>query len=455
MRNTRKFYDAICINIASFFILMALFNGCSEDPVTTGVLQNPSPHTSTHSSSTAIEWMDLACNIVSSQRFSPPKASRFYNYASITIYECVRNGMPGYNSLSGQLTNMPQMPQINNSDIYDWPSVIIGAMPIIYRRILDTVFTITETKIQNLKNNQEQLRRLQIQGDIVDRSLSYGALVADKIVEWSQTDMFRETRTMVYVVPPRSLNRAFWEPTDSVNVNPLEPYWKLIRCFAMPNANSCDVTMNIPFDSASSSSFYNEALEVKTVTENLSQEQKDIALFWADGGGTSAPPGHWLSIIAQICNQKNIKLDRAAEIYVMSSIAMADAFISCWESKYRYNLLRHKTYIRDYIGPANWNPFITTPPFPEYTSGHSVQSSAVSEILTSLLGASYSFTDTTHLSLGYNPRTFSSFYSARDEAAVSRLYGGIHYRQAVENGKQQGKLVGQTVLSRVRLRTVF
>ncbi|MCI0715801.1 MAG: vanadium-dependent haloperoxidase, partial [Chlorobi bacterium] len=282
--------------------------------------------------------------------------------------------------------------------------------------------------------------------------LAYGEMVGARIVEWSQTDNFIETRTMIYNVPPRTINPAYWEPTDSVNLNPLEPYWGTLRCFALPHQRYCDVELNITFSTSLSSQFYNEALEVKTVKENLTQQQKDIALFWANGGGTPTPSGHWLSVISQIISQNSLKLDRAAEAYVLCSIAMADAFISCWESKYRYNLLRPKTYIREYINPPDWMPFITTPPFPEYTSGHSVQSAAVSEVLTNLFGSSYSFTDTTHSFRGYSPRSFTSFYQARDEAAISRLYGGIHFRQGIENGKQQGRLVGQTVLSRVRLR---
>jgi hypothetical protein len=181
------------------------------------------------------------------------------------------------------------------------------------------------------------------------------------------------------------------------------------------------------------------------------EERKTIALFWTDNPGqTGTPPGHWIAVIGQVARAERLSLDVAAEAYARAGMAVADGFISCWATKYRYNLLRPITYIRDVID-ADWTPPLPTPPFAEYTSGHSVQSGAVATVLDDLFGG-LTFTDDTHASLGLPARTFTSFEEAAAEAAISRLYGGIHYRAAIEKGIDQGRCIGETILRNVRFR---
>jgi hypothetical protein len=148
---------------------------------------------------------------------------------------------------------------------------------------------------------------------------------------------------------------------------------------------------------------------------------------------------------------ENASLSVAAEAYAKVGIGVADAFISCWWTKYNYNYIRPVSCIRALIA-SSWLPFVVTPPFPEYTSGHSVQSGATAEILTDIFGANYAFTDHTHDALGFVPRTFDSFYDAADEAAISRLYGGIHFRSAIDLGVAQGICVGQQVLANLHFK---
>jgi membrane-associated phospholipid phosphatase len=139
-------------------------------------------------------------------------------------------------------------------------------------------------------------------------------------------------------------------------------------------------------------------------------------------------------------------------MYALVNMGMADAFISCWEAKYKYNLLRPQTYIRNYISNAtSWKPLIGTPPFPEYPSGHSVASGVAASILTSLFG-NVAFTDNTNISVGIPARSYKSFTEAANEAAISRLYGGIHYREACENGVKQGELVASSVMKHIKLK---
>lgn len=153
------------------------------------------------------------------------------------------------------------------------------------------------------------------------------------------------------------------------------------------------------------------------------------------------PPGHWISIALQIFERDNIGLEKSVDVLARLGIAMADAFIGCWHTKYQYDLLRPVTYIRRTID-AKWESLMTTPPFPEYPSGHSAQSGAAATVLTKLFGENFAFEDATHQKDGLAPRAFPSFWAAASEAGISRLYGGIHFRAAIERGLEQGRCIG-------------
>lgn len=203
-----------------------------------------------------------------------------------------------------------------------------------------------------------------------------------------------------------------------------------------------------PYSTDPLSAFYSEALEVYTTVNNLTEEQLAIARFWADGPGvTGTPAGHWVRILSQVAEQHGLSLAVVAEGYAKIGIGMADAFITCWNSKYLFNLLRPITYIHAQIDP-NWVIPLVTPPFPEYTSGHSTQSGAASWVLHDLLGE-LPYVDDTHAGV-WPARSFMSFLEAADEAALSRLYGGIHYRAAIEDGVGQGRCVGETLLDKIQ-----
>jgi membrane-associated phospholipid phosphatase len=177
---------------------------------------------------------------------------------------------------------------------------------------------------------------------------------------------------------------------------------------------------------------------------NLSSEQQAIASYWNDGGGSFTPPGHNIAIALQIVRNMNLDLASAAILLAKEGIAENDAGIVCWRAKFGFNLLRPITYIRNYINPT-WSTFITTPPFPSYSSGHSTFSGAAAKILTLEFGENFSFTDSTKIPYGFSTRSFTSFQAAAQEAAMSRLYGGIHYRFDNENGFHCGELVALNV----------
>ncbi|MDB5192873.1 MAG: phosphatase family protein, partial [Segetibacter sp.] len=260
------------------------------------------------------------------------------------------------------------------------------------------------------------------------------------------------TRSMSYTAPSPLLNPANWMPTGAAT-NPLEPYWGKVKCFAMATSAACTIPSSVPFSTVPGSGFHNMATEVYNTVKNLTTEQRNIALWWADdAGATSTPPGHWVSIIGQVVNTKNIGLGKASEAYALVTMSMADAFISCWDAKYQYNLLRPVSYIKQHIAGGNtWSTVLNTPPFPEYPSGHSVASGAAADVLTALFG-NIAFTDQTGASLGYASRSYTSFHHAAQEAALSRLYGGIHYREAIDNGLVQGKEVAKAVFNKIKMK---
>jgi hypothetical protein len=189
--------------------------------------------------------------------------------------------------------------------------------------------------------------------------------------------------------------------------------------------------------------FYKQAEEVYLTRIHLTDAQKNIALFWADGGGTVTPPGHNVNLATQTIRNKRLSLNEAAEVYAKVGIAVSDAFIACWKGKYKYNLMRPITYIQQNIDPS-WSSLLATPPFPAYASGHATVSAAAAEVLSDLFGDKVQFADHTHEEL-YGIRKFSSFHDAAEEAAVSRLYGGIHFRMDNEAGLEKGKRIGKNV----------
>jgi hypothetical protein len=164
------------------------------------------------------------------------------------------------------------------------------------------------------------------------------------------------------------------------------------------------------------------------------------------------PGGHWMGIVGLASRKANLDMMATAEAYVLTSIALFDGFISCWDEKYRSNLCRPETYINQYIDPE-WTPALQTPPFPEHTSGHSVISTASALVLTRLFGENFEFADSTEVEYGLPVRSFKSFREAAQEAAISRHYGGIHYKAGIENGVDQGRRVGEHILLKISTRS--
>jgi len=268
---------------------------------------------------------------------------------------------------------------------------------------------------------------------------------------WARTDGGHEAwgplrRSRQNYVPPSGPGK--WSPTPPAFAPALLPWWGEVRPFVLKSAATCEAPPPPPYSEDPQSVLYKEAVEVYQVAKQATQEQRQFALYWADDPlKTPTPAGHWAYIATDVLKQRKSDLAQAAQTYVQLNIAMADAFIAGWRTKYLTNVLRPVTYVQLLID-SNWTPeLMPTPPFPDYPSGHSVQSSAASGVLSQIFGAETSFTDNTHNDRGWGPRTFKSFKTAANEAALSRMYGGIHYRNAVVGGQVQGECVAQQVLA--------
>lgn len=429
-----------------FIFLIAIITGCSNDNVTNNVATNPSPTATNMDAKYASDWVKTLYRIMSDQQPNPPKCSRTFSYVGVGMYEAIRNGIPFARSLSGQLNSMPEMPAIQQDSIYDWPTVLAATSQKLTRKVIDTLFTSSDVLVNELYIAQYEERKSIVGQEVADRSVTYGIAIADKIIEWAQTDKYRETRTMVYTIPPRSINRSFWEPLNPGD-RPTEPFWGMIRPMAIPELESCIMHHTAQFDSIPGNIYYEDAIEVSNIAANITEEQKNTAVYWNDKIRTGTPPGHWLMIGLGVAGDQGLKLDRAVELYCKLGIVARDCFIVCWKEKYDKNLLRPESYIRDWIR-NDFFAYIQTPSFPEYPSGHSTVSGGCAEILTDFFGP-IQFTDRTHIPIGYGERTYNNFYEARDEAGMSRLYGGIHFMTANTNGKAMGKLVAQALLSRI------
>ena len=375
--------------------------------------------------------------IESTPGFSPPVASRLLGYFGVALYESLVPGMVGYRSLHGLLAGFPAVPTTPRSSLH-WPTVANHALGTIVSALLPPGSP--GPGAVNALVNEIDLGH-SIPGPLRRRSIERGATVADAVRAWAADDGGHEAHLRNFPAGYQTpAGPGLWEPTPpGFQPIPLQPFWGDNRPFIH---ETCAIPPPPTYSTQPDSEFFGYAREVYDTSLTLTPEQKAIASFWADGPGTLTPAGHSVSMLRQVLVSEDSSLQTAAEAYLRVACAVADAFIQCWRTKYKWNLLRPITVIRANIDPA-WSSLVTTPPFPEYTSGHSTQSGAWAEIMTAMFGSGYQFTDNTHDDLGFPPRSFSSFRHAAEEAAMSRLYGGIHYRFGNENGLAAGVCLGK------------
>jgi PAP2 superfamily protein len=297
-------------------------------------------------------------------------------------------------------------------------------------------------------SDQVFLRRAAgVPAGIVSASLDHGVRLGRALVAWIAADGYAGTVGRPYSPP---VGESLWRPSPPNFGVAISPYWSEVRPMVLRRADEVTPVAHVPYSASVGSPFWQQANTTYQTGLALTQWQRETAMFWRDNPHTSGlPSGHWMQIVRQVCEQQQLSLARSVEAYVRAGVALHDAFLNCWTWKYRYNLIRPVDYGHLHIDP-NWETWVATPAFPEYTSGHSVASAAASHVLTDLLG-NLAFSDENSIP-EWGTRQFASFREAAQQAATSRLYGGIHYPMAIEAGLDQGDAIGSLVVDRLQTR---
>jgi len=419
-----------------------------SETVDNPLYNSKSQPSSEQSAKFTVEWWKALSAFVKSERLTPPDVSRMFAYIGTTIYEAQICGSKEYTTLDGQLNGLKELPRPNKDSVYDWTTVTTTSIFYVQDAMVARYLTAGMKAMNGLRDAQIAERAKTIPADVMERSQKYGRELADAIVDWSGTDGYEQTRYEFYKAPTREGHPELWAPVD-FNQIPLEPFWGTHRTFAIKDGSQFDIDLKFKYSDDSTSEMWKQAKEVYNTDKTLTEDQRNIALYWADDAGeTFTPPGHWISMINGFVQTEDMKLDQAAEIFALTSIAMADACITVWHTKYRINFLRPKTYINEHF-EKGWEPYVETPPFAGYTSGHSGFSGSASTILTELIG-NKPFIDSSHVLIGLLPKQFTSFKEAAKEASESRMYGGIHFRCDIEDGLVEGNNIGDFILKEIK-----
>ncbi len=410
------------------------------------------------------EWMHSTMkgitDIMVHDIFNPPQASRTYAYVSVAGYEAIRHMDSSFVSMAGQLNELDQVPAPETGEEYYYPLASLQAM-------LDVAEAqvFSRDRIDPLRQQlSDYMREFGLPRDVRERSIAYGEEVAQHILSWANQDFYRETRGMS-AFSVREEEPGRWMPTPPAYMDAIEPNWMHLRPFTLDAAEQFRPEPPAPYSLDEDSEFYRELAAVLPYdNQQVDGEEREIASFWDCNPYTlhvhghakfatkqMTPGAHWVGIAATAAREDGRNMVETAETYLLTSVALADGFISNWDEKYYSSLIRPETVINKHFDEA-WIPVLQTPPFPEYTSGHSVISRASAEVLTALYGDSFAYKDTVVVEYGLPSRTFDSFFEASNEAAISRLYGGIHYPMAIDEGIRQGAKVGRHLLERVQTR---
>ena len=404
-------------------------------------LNNPF-QTNAYSSDVALQWIDMQLELMrtSSPFIGGLPPSRLFAYTGIALYEAVVPGMPGYRSLSGQLTDMPSMPRTIRGSAYHWPTCANAALATMNRNFFPNTSELNKAAIKALEEKLDSRYKSEAGNEVFQRSVKFGRDIAQLIFDWSMTDGY--TKANAPYTPP--VGPGLWAPTPPAFAAAFGPYWGNNRLFVQGSLDGSTPPAPPPYSTDPSSDYYKMVKEVYDISQALTADQTALALFYRDNPGFG--DGHYLSILKQILEQQKSKLDLTAIIYAKAGIACVDAGIGCWKTKFRYNQERPVKYIREVLGHSSWSPLFDTPPFPDFPSGHSTIAGSFGEIIKSFFGNSFHFTDHTYDYLGMAPRSYTSVDALVKEIGDSRVYAGIHYKYSCDKACEQGRKIATNIL---------
>jgi hypothetical protein len=429
--------------------VMVLLSGCG------GRAEKEVHFNNQHISQVLDKMTDLMVNDVT----NPPLASRFFSYACLAGYEVVSQHDSTCPSLYGRLNKYPRISRPDTISGYSYQLSAILAMMETARKMQPSGAAFEKYQLAFL----DSCRREGLSEEKISASLAYARVISQQILAYAKADKYNRISNYPRYTPVAG--EGTWYPTPPAFFAPVEPYFNTVRSFTLDTCTQFKPAPPVAFSKDKNSGFYKLMEACYRQGNTLSRQQRDIAAFWdcnpfalqANGhllvGMKKISPGaNWLGITGIACKKARVAFPRAMKIQAIVAISLMDGFIACWDEKFRSNRIRPETAIRRYLDPG-WKPFLQTPPFPEYLSGHSTISSAAALILTHYFGGNFKYTDTVEERFSLPARRFSSFQQAALEAGVSRFYGGIHFMDAIDNGRQQGLQVGKWVLDKAEGRT--
>lgn len=425
------------------FLFFLLFLGCQSEKT---------PELSSREITKVIDEMT---EVMIHDVTNPPLAARFFAYACLSGYEVVSQSNKAYRSLHGVLNEYPALEKPADADGYSTDLSAVLAM-------LKTAQKMQPSG-KRLETMEKQLldscRTVGFSDEVIESSLKYAQQVSQQILKYAKADRYNKISNYPRYTP--SGKEGTWYPTPPGYFAPVEPYFNTVRPFTLDSAAQFKPVPPAAFSKDRKSAFYRLLQQNhKESASDLSDEHRLIAAFWdcnpfaLENNGHMlvglkkiSPGAHWMGITGIACAQSKKSFAESVKIHTAVAIGLMDGFLACWDEKYRSDRIRPETAIRQLIDPS-WKPFLQTPPFPEYLSGHSTISSASEVILTHFFGDNFGYTDTVEERYGLKARSFKSFREAAVEAGLSRFYGGIHFMDAIDNGRAQGLKVGEWVVKK-------
>jgi hypothetical protein len=443
------------ISLLLLFLLGSIyFAGCKKgsgdvvDPIDKpqdSTVVNPSVSADVFPASIATTWTDLHVYLIqNTPGFTAPVAARSMGYVSLALYESIVPGIKTNQSLVGQVENLKNIPKIEATKTYHWGLAANAAQYTLIKEIFSTTSDINQTRIDSLRKIFEVELKKGVDQGTIDRSITFGAAVANAVWDMSKVDGGHlgnlNNFPLQYTNP---VGLGLWKPT-STQKTPMLPYWGKNKLFDAKN-KTLEPENPTTFSFDKNSTFFEQATELIEIKSKLSTQQKAIADFWNDGTQSYTSAGHHMNIASQILKTEKANLPKAAETYVKMGLALNDTYISAWRIKYKYNLMRPLTYIKDAVDPR-WTPYLITPVYPDFISDYSAAAGASAEILASIFGEVYNLTDKTQNNK-FAARTFSNFTDYANECSLSRLYGGAQYGMSGESGLTYGRNIAKNILA--------
>lgn len=383
---------------------------------------------------------------------NPPLAARFFAYSCLAGYEVVAQNDSSVPTMQGVLNEYPTIEKPAISD-YSYQLSAILAMLETAKKMQPSGALLDEYEAKYVDSCQN----IGFSKSVIANSLKYAQAISQQILKYGKADKYNRISNFPRYTPRTT--EGSWYPTPPAYLAPVEPYFNTIRPFTLDSAAQFKPVPPIAFSKDKGSDFYK--LMDAVYKEKLPEEHQEIAAFWdcnpfalQDNGHLQtarkkiSPGAHWMGIAGIACEKSSADFAKTLQVHTILAIGLMDGFMACWDEKYRSNRIRPETAIRQYIDPK-WTPFLQTPPFPEYLSGHSTISATAATILTHFFGDNYAYEDTVEERFGLKNRTFTSFKQAANEAGISRFYGGIHFMDAITNGNLQGVKVGNHVIETI------